>query len=542
MIPSNKLDFWIKHNYNIILRGMHGVGKTACIKEAFERNNLKWQYYSAATMDPWVDFIGVPKEKTENGITYLDLIRPKIFAEDEIEALFFDEYNRSAAKIRNAVMELIQFKSINGKKFKNLRFVWAAINPENTEEDSNSLEYNVEPVDPAQLDRFHIIYDVPYSLDVSYFKKKYGIQIAEAGSSWWNSLSKEIKLKISPRRLDYALDMFTHSGDLRDVLPKEANIQKLIIEINNGTYKTQLADIVNTNDSEKIKKFINEENNFYNCIDLIVNNDNYIDVIVPLLDNEKAVKLISKYNKVLDYIIQNELKFSQIIIDIIKSKGNKQIVKKLQNKTKVWKSIDNLSNLSNLTEIDQFKKYIEQKTFSSKFKTDIKNNCGDYKKSILTIMGGPKYDTNITYWKKIAYNMILDSIKPSDNNINSILLGFKYIMHNISTMQLGTLKHLNNIEDCILWFAKKCLFYQLNIKDKTDKIYLECEQMLIKLYYNKKYASLMRFDKLQDNSNNKTLCDVFISKDDISNNIWTNCFNESYTNKIDNTINRIHGR
>ena len=134
MISNTKLDFWIQNNYNVILRGRHGVGKTACIKEAFDRNNLKWLYFSASTMDPWVDFIGVPKEKVENGISYLDLVRPKAFAEDEVEALFFDEYNRSASKIRNAVMELIQFKSINGKQFKNLKIVWAAINPEDKDQ------------------------------------------------------------------------------------------------------------------------------------------------------------------------------------------------------------------------------------------------------------------------------------------------------------------------------------------------------------------------------------------------------------------------
>ena len=41
----------------------------------------------------------------------------------------FDELNRAKPKVRNAVMELIQFRSINGIKFNNLRMIWAAINP-----------------------------------------------------------------------------------------------------------------------------------------------------------------------------------------------------------------------------------------------------------------------------------------------------------------------------------------------------------------------------------------------------------------------------
>lgn len=67
MIDDKKLDFYMEHNLNVLLCGRHGVGKTAMIQAAAERHGLKWKYFSAATMDPWVDFVGVPKEKTEGG-------------------------------------------------------------------------------------------------------------------------------------------------------------------------------------------------------------------------------------------------------------------------------------------------------------------------------------------------------------------------------------------------------------------------------------------------------------------------------------------
>jgi MoxR-like ATPase len=54
--------------------------------------------------------------KDEKG-SYLELVRPKAFRDDEVQALFFDEFNRSHKNKRNAVMELMQFKSINGRKF-----------------------------------------------------------------------------------------------------------------------------------------------------------------------------------------------------------------------------------------------------------------------------------------------------------------------------------------------------------------------------------------------------------------------------------------
>ena len=63
---DKKIDFWIKNNQNVLFLGKHGVGKTAIVKEAFERHNLKYRYFSASTMDPWVDFIGVPKETIDD--------------------------------------------------------------------------------------------------------------------------------------------------------------------------------------------------------------------------------------------------------------------------------------------------------------------------------------------------------------------------------------------------------------------------------------------------------------------------------------------
>ena len=50
-LKPNNFDFWIENNLNVLLRGKHGVGKTAMVVDAFERNNLKYKYFSASTMD-----------------------------------------------------------------------------------------------------------------------------------------------------------------------------------------------------------------------------------------------------------------------------------------------------------------------------------------------------------------------------------------------------------------------------------------------------------------------------------------------------------
>ncbi len=278
-MTNEKLDFYLEKNLNVILRGKHGTGKhgtgkhgtgkhgtgkhgtgkTARVIDAFNRNKLKWKYFSASTLDPWVDFVGVPKEVTDaNGNTFLDLVRPKDFAADDVEAIMIDEYNRGAKKIKNAVMELIQFKSINGKKFKNLRVVWAAINPDEDE----TFSYDVEKMDPAQLDRFHIQLDVPYQPELDYFVEKYGNDVGSGACSWWNQQEDKIKNLVSPRRLDYAVSIYHQGGDLKDVLPEQVNAKELEKHIRSGSFLSGLKKVLSKGKKNETKQFVNDENTF----------------------------------------------------------------------------------------------------------------------------------------------------------------------------------------------------------------------------------------------------------------------------------------
>ena len=189
-------------------------------------------------MDPWVDFIGVPKEvQGENGSSYLDLIRPREFQDDSIEMLFFDEFNRAPAKVRNAVMELIQFKSINGRKLNNLKGVWAACNPYDENE-----TYDVEELDPAQQDRFHIIYELSNEPSREYFQEKFGHRMGTRAVEWWHYLPDNMKRLVSPRRLDYAVDVYVKGGDIDDVLDDEVRPKTLRRKIESISTSTTHAD------------------------------------------------------------------------------------------------------------------------------------------------------------------------------------------------------------------------------------------------------------------------------------------------------------
>lgn len=278
MLNEEKLKLYLKNNFNVLLEGPHGVGKTAVIKKLFEDMGLKWKYFSASTMDPWVDFIGVPKSvKDKNGQETLELIKPKDFANDEVEAIFFDEFNRAPAKVMNAVMELIQFKSINGKKFNNLKVIWAAINPH----DENNT-YQVQDLDPATKDRFHIFIKVPAELDAGYLLKTHG-SLAKPFIKWWNELPNEIKTNVSPRRVDYAIGIHTVGGDLKDCLPKDSNIAKLYSYIKEASESLELEKLANSS-NEQLKKFFTLENTMKYAQRIL--SEPFADKMVPFFNKD----------------------------------------------------------------------------------------------------------------------------------------------------------------------------------------------------------------------------------------------------------------
>lgn len=374
-IREEKLDFWIKNGLNVLFIGKHGVGKTSMVKDAFERNELSWKYFSAATMDPWVDFIGVPKEseqklaesfevirqlnsfdeslavqwivanwkmtedaaqnvlthlaKVGTGTKFLDLVRPRDFAEDNVEALFFDEFNRAPKKVRNAVMELLQFKSINGKKFHNLKLIWAAINPEDDEDN----EYDVEKLDPAQADRFHITIEIPYQPNGSWFQQQFGEQTAKIAIGWWNELPDEEKKKVSPRRLEYALQVRKMKGDMRDVLPITSNVSKLTTALNTGHTPDKLEALMTAGDVSAARQFLSNENNYASAMKYIPASETMMQFFLPLLPKEKLGSLMADQEACCKHIINNSDRvplFQEVCKSILNANTNQRLVKKIR--------------------------------------------------------------------------------------------------------------------------------------------------------------------------------------------------------------------
>jgi hypothetical protein len=261
---------------------------------------------------------------------------------EDVYDITIDDYNNFAIgpgifvhnshkKVRNSVLELLQFKSINGKKFNKLKIIWAAINPAGEDE-----EYDTEQLDPAQEDRFHIKVDIPYSPDLKYFSDRYGAQNAKAAIEWWKDLPKEIQKDVSPRRLDYALDVYYNKGDLNYVLPKGTNVGKLLQGLTNGPILETLQKVLKDNNIEEARKFINIENNYMASLNYILKNKQIFNYYFPLLEKEKISSILAssfKDNKpIIKEIIKNSIEnkdIQEVIQSIIEAKTNKILDKYL---------------------------------------------------------------------------------------------------------------------------------------------------------------------------------------------------------------------
>lgn len=206
---TDKLNQYAANDLNVILVGAHGIGKSTIVKSVADKLKLKFKYYSSSTLDPWAELVGIPVPDKESG--KVKFYRPEDL--EDAEFVFFDELNRAHPRVLNTVLEIIQFKSINGVPLKNLKMVWAAVNPPGE-------DYQVEELDPALLDRFHIYVNMKPEINSQYLKSKISEPVVKIVKDWWeNDLSDVQRKTITPRRIEYIGLMIDKNISWRDALP-----------------------------------------------------------------------------------------------------------------------------------------------------------------------------------------------------------------------------------------------------------------------------------------------------------------------------------
>lgn len=354
LIDQRKLQFYVKKNLNVLFEGERGVGKTSIIYKTFNDAQLKLKYFSAPTMDPWTDLVGVPTTVTRaDGKEVLRMVPPEDFADDKYDAIFIDELNRAPPKVLDALMELIQFRTINGKPY-NIKMIWAAINPHS--EDNN--DYHVEPLDKALKDRFQIQIKIPYKLDEKFFYESHG-NIGKAFCEWWNNQPKDVQKEISPRRLFESIDFYLSGGDLEDII-QHGNIEKLkhdiksvsAIQILEDDYKNKKIEksfnLLRGNYSAQMEKFLLKDKNVFNFF-------------LPYLNDEWISKEFLKNITIKGYLLDNaedesspNNKKSISIVQSIVQSAPKGIIKKHVDEFSKFLSEEQKTEFSNLPKISNY--------------------------------------------------------------------------------------------------------------------------------------------------------------------------------------------
>lgn len=206
-ITVQQLKQYMEASKNILIAGEAGTGKTEMLRTAAEELGLRMKYYSSSTLDPFADLVGIPVPNTVTKI--VEYYRPKEI--DQAQVIFFDELNRADPKTINAVMEIIQFRTINGDPLINLKCIVAAINPVD-------MGYNTEELDIAVRDRFDFFLTSEVVADYSFFKNKFGASVARTAIDLFKDYQSSYKEAqrskkntlgyFSPRRLEKVLDAF----------------------------------------------------------------------------------------------------------------------------------------------------------------------------------------------------------------------------------------------------------------------------------------------------------------------------------------------
>jgi hypothetical protein len=303
VIPRAKQ--YLEHNLNVLITGLHGTGKSESLFELARQENIKLKYYSCSTLDPYTDLVGVPVPRVEeDGTEYLSMVRPREI--DQAEWIIFDEFNRGDSKTQNAIFEIIQFRSINGEPLPKLRCCWAAMNPP-------GLDYQVEDVDPALIDRFDVFVNVEPRPSVQYMSHYMPSDVARVLVNWWREQDREkrgMENYISPRRLMKIGLLWQAVQEVRPALPPwgdfdVAKLQNDLRQISQDSTSSHggIGDAPH-NGFSYTPKDIGERNDQY--VKYLLDNPKEIETHRKVLEALKAVssqRLVKDYGHVLSACI-----------------------------------------------------------------------------------------------------------------------------------------------------------------------------------------------------------------------------------------------
>lgn len=178
----------------LIFWGHAGVGKSEICEQVAEELNINFVATNLSTLEA-PDLQGLPVIQN-NTTTYA---RPGLLPSGERGIWLLDEINRAPLEIRQALMQLLTTRTVNGHK---LGDGWLIVAAGNLSDDQQ--QYSVDELDPALEDRFAHYRLVP-KMDtvVKYLKNKHGVE--HLGVRWLMSDNGIVSVSgrgASPRSFD----------------------------------------------------------------------------------------------------------------------------------------------------------------------------------------------------------------------------------------------------------------------------------------------------------------------------------------------------
>lgn len=307
---KNRIRKAIQTGQTVLLTGLAGVGKTALIKEITNELGFDSVYYSAPTMDVFLEFTGIPeKVQTDSGVV-LKFALPENYFRTRPWVLFVDEVNRADKRVTNALFEIAQFGSVNGRKLPNLVTVVAAANPP-SDENSN---YHTNDFDEAFKDRFTLQEEIIARIDEEYFSKQFSPSMAQGAKEYWNGLSEELRKQCSPRRLEKACLWYTINGSTQGVLNgKNLNYASLDNLLQKGGLEYKIEKYARDNDVKAAKEFINKHNQFHLSSNYIANSTHLTEFYFDAMNPELQLTFVSNNTKMLTNAAKDITKYVKVL-------------------------------------------------------------------------------------------------------------------------------------------------------------------------------------------------------------------------------------
>lgn len=456
MSLEKDLEIYAKNGFNVLLRGDRGCGKTQRAKDIFNKvfgkQGEDWLYFSCPTLDPWAKLVGIP-DVVENadGTKKLVSVQPENILNKNVKAILIDEFNRGLMETTNALMELLDSKSINGNRLPNLKCIWGAVNINHAHK--KDAKYHVEEMDPAQVDRFQCIIDVDNTPSVAYFEKKFGNK-GRLAVEWWKELPAQGKEQLSARRLDWVMQAIISGIKHVDMLPRDISSDSLFNRIQSEErYKSTLLLLQDQNLPNEAKK---------KAFTAVFDRDFQAKNIGPLCD---ALK-ISFDNDELKNVLSLILSTNTTMNSACKNKINKKI-KELRTLTEKSSTNKNVGNNVRRSLYDTVRSTTKIKKVNGSNKIVAKISLNKEDEDLKDIAAHEIFSTIEKKLSPSELKKTLDSDLLLKTPIN--ILAISYVEHAISIINSGwindpSLGHLL-INVNTTWLEKQ----KTNVKNFGDK-------------------------------------------------------------------------